>query len=211
MVNSMETRLTQAQLAQVVAEIDKLSQQRESELAPDQVREILRDLNLPDELLEDAIAQMHRREALEKEQRRNKWIAIASTVVVISAIAIGILFNQNQQQKIAGVAATEDRISLSKKGGDRLSQVNRQINPRVYYQVTLKNAPIGNQLALQCDWINPNGQIVHQNSYKTRTIDTAVWNTNCFYDLGSAAAPGNWEVRMSVDGRAIGSEPFVVK
>ncbi len=207
----METRLTQTQLAQVVAEIDKLSQQRDLELAPDQVREILRELNLPDELLEDAIAQMHRREALEKEQRRNKWIAIASTVVVISAIAIGILFNQNQQQKIAGVAATEDRISLSKKGGDRLSQVNRQINPRVYYQVTLKNAPIGNQLALQCDWINPNGQIVHQNSYKTRTIDTTVWNTNCFYDLGSAAQPGNWEVRMSLDGRAIGTEPFVVK
>ena len=55
----METRLTQAQLAQVVAEIDKLSRQRESELAPDQVREILRELNLPDELLEDAIAQKH--------------------------------------------------------------------------------------------------------------------------------------------------------
>ncbi|MFM9266493.1 DUF3859 domain-containing protein [Tychonema sp. BBK16] len=207
----METRLTQAQLAQVVAEIDKLSQQRESELAPDQVREILRDLNLPDELLEDAIAQMHRREALEKEQRRNKWIAIASTVAVVSAIAIGILFSQNRQQQNAQVASTEDRISLSKKGGDSLSQVNRQINARVYYQVTLKNAPIGNQLALQCDWINPNAQIVHQNSYKTRTIETAVWNTNCFYDLGSAAQPGNWEVRMSVDGRAIGSEPFVVK
>ncbi len=207
----METRLTQAQLAQVVAEIDKLSRQRESELAPDQVREILRELNLPDELLEDAIAQMHRREALEKEQRRNKWIAIASAAVAISAIAIGIVFGQNQRQKIAGVASTEDRISLSKKGGNSLSQVNRQINPRIYYQVTLKNAPIGSQLALQCDWVNPNGQIVHQNRFKTRTVETAAWNTNCFYDLGSAAQPGNWEVRMSLDGRAIGSEPFVVK
>ncbi len=207
----METRLTQTQLAQVVAEIDKLSNQRELELAPDQVREILRELNLPDELLEDAIAQMHRREALEKEQRRNRWIAIASTAVVISTIAIGILFNQNQQQKIAGVASTEDRISLSKKGGDSLSQINRQINPRIYYQVTLKNAPIGSQLALQCDWTNPNGQIIRQSKYTTRTIDTTVWNTNCFYDLGSASPPGNWEVRMSLDGRAIGSEPFVVK
>ena len=207
----MENRLTQTQLAQVIAEIDKLSQQRDLELAPDQVREILRELNLPDELLEDAIAQMHRREALEKEQRRNKWIAIASTAVVISAIAIGIVFGQNQRQKIAGVASTEDRISLSKKGGNSLSQVNRQINPRIYYQVTLKNAPIGSQLALQCDWVNPNGQIVHQNRFKTRTVETAVWNTNCFYDLGSAAQPGNWEVRMSLDGRAIGSEPFAVK
>ena len=207
----METRLTQTQLAQVIAEIDKLSNQRELELGTDQVREILRELNLPDELLEDAIAQMHRREALEKEQRRNRWIAIASTVVVISAIAIGILFGQNRQQQNAQVASTEDRISLSKKGGDSLTQVNRQINPRIYYQVTLKNAPIGSQLSLQCDWTNPNGQIVHQSKYQTRTIDTAVWNTNCFYDLGSAAQPGNWEVRMSLDGRAIGSEPFVVK
>ncbi|MEG5014479.1 MULTISPECIES: DUF3859 domain-containing protein [unclassified Microcoleus] len=207
----MEPRLTQTQLAQVVAEIDKLSQQRELELEPDQVREILRELNLPDELLEDAIAQMRRREVLEKQQRRNRWIAIASTACVISAIGIGVLFGQNQQQKTAQVVGGEDRISLSQKGGDSLTQVNRQINPRIYYQVTLQNAPIGNELSLQCDWINPSGDIVHQGRYQTRTIDTAVWNTHCFYDLGSAAAPGKWEVRMSLDGRAIGSEPFTVK
>ncbi len=207
----METRLTQAQLAQVVAEIDKLSNQRDLELGTDQVREILRELNLPDELLEDAIAQMHRREALEKQQRRNRLIAISSTVVVISTIALGVLFQQNRQRQNAQVVATEDRIALSKKGGDSLTQVNRQINPRIYYQVTLKNAPIGSQLSLQCDWINPSGQIVRQNKYQTRTVDTAVWNTNCFYDLGSASPPGNWEVRMSLDGRAIGTEPFVVK
>jgi len=211
MVNSMQTRLTQAQLAQVIAEIDKLSQQRELELTPEQVREILRELNLPDELLEDAIAQMHRREALEQQQRRNRWIAIASTAVVISAIAIGILFGQNRQQQNAQVVATEDRISLSQKGGDSLTQVNGQINLRIYYQVTLKNAPIGHQLSLQCDWTNPSGQIVHQSKYTTRTIDTAIWNTYCFYDLGSASPAGNWEVRMSLDGRTIGTEPFVVK
>jgi hypothetical protein len=207
----METRLTQTQLAQVVAEIDKLSNQRELELVPDQVKEILRELNLPDELLEDAIAQMHRREALEQQQRRNRGIAIASTVVVISAIAIGVLFNQNRQQQNAQVVATEDRIALSKKGGDSLTQVNRQINPRIYYQVTLKNAPIGSQLSLQCNWTNPSGDIVHQGKYQTRMIDKPVWNTNCFYDLGSASPAGNWEVRMSLDGRAIGSESFVVK
>ena len=207
----METRLTQTQLAQVIAEIDKLSQQRELELAPDQVREILRDLNLPDELLEDAIAQMRRREALEKQQRRNRWIAIATTAAVISAIGIGTLFAQNQQQQIARVVADRDRIALSKTGGEGVTQVNRQINPRIYYQVTLKNAPNERQLSLQCEWTNPSGQIVHQSKYKTRKIDRPVWNTNCFYDLGSAAPPGNWEVRMSLDGRAISTEPFTVK
>jgi hypothetical protein len=123
----METRLTQTQLAQVIAEIDKLSQQRELELAPDQVREILRELNLPDELLEDAIAQMRRREALEQQQRRNRWIAIATTAAVISAIGIGILFGQNLQQQTDRVVGDQDRIALSKTDGEGVTQVNRQI------------------------------------------------------------------------------------
>ncbi|MCL1463953.1 DUF3859 domain-containing protein [Argonema galeatum] len=207
----MEPRLTQTQLAQAIAEIEQLSRQRELELTPEQVREILRELNLPDELLEDAIVQMRRREVLKQRQRRNRWIAIATTAVAIAAIGIGVLFGQNRQQQTAQVVAGQDRIALSKTSGDSLTQVSRQTNPRVYYQVTLKNAPIARQLSLQCDWIDPSGQIVHQGRYQTRTIDTPIWNTNCFYNLGSAAPPGNWEVRMSLDGRVISTQPFTVK
>lgn len=207
----MVPRLTETQLAQAIAEIEKLSQRRESELSPEQVREILQELNLPDDLLEDAIAQLQRRKVLEQRQRRNRWIAIATTAVIIVAIAIGGLFWQNWQQEIAQVVAGQDRIALSKTSGDNLSQVSRQTNPRVYYQVTLKNAPIDRQLSLQCDWLDPTGQIVHQGRYQTRAIATPIWNTYCFYDLGSATPQGNWEVRMSLDGRILSTQPFTVQ
>ncbi|MDB9511114.1 DUF3859 domain-containing protein [Kamptonema animale CS-326] len=207
----MVPRLTETQLAQAIAEIEKLSQRRESELSPEQVREILQELNLPDELLEDAIAQLQRRKVLEQRQRRNRWIAIATTAVIIAAIAIGVLFWQNWQQQIAQVVAGQDRIALSKTSGDNLSQVSRQTNSRVYYQVTLKNAPIDRQLSLQCDWIDPSGQTVHQGRYQTRTIATPIWNTYCFYNLDSAFPQGNWEVRMSLDGRILSTQPFTVQ
>lgn len=203
--------LTETQLAQAIAEIEKLSQRRESELTPEQVREILQELNLPDELLEDAIAQLQRRKVLEQRQRRNRWIAIATTGVIIAAIAIGVLVWQNWQQQIAQVVAGQDRIALSKTSDDNLSQVSRQTNPRVYYQVTLKNAPIDRQLSLQCDWIDPSGQTVHQGRYQTRTIATPIWNTYCFYNLDSASPQGNWEVRMSLDGRILSTQPFTVQ
>ncbi|WP_449417012.1 DUF3859 domain-containing protein [Phormidium nigroviride] len=207
----MVPRLTETQLAQAIAEIEKLSQRRESELSPEQVREILQELNLPDELLEDAIAQLQRRKVLEQRQRRNRWIAIATTAVIIAAIALGVLFWQNWQQEIAQVVAGQDRIALSKTSGDNLSQVSRQTNSRIYYQVTLKNAPIDRQLSLQCDWIDPSGQIVHQGRYQTRTIATPIWNTYCFYNLDSASPQGNWEVRMSLDGRILSTQPFTVQ
>lgn len=207
----MVPRLTETQLAQAIAEIEKLSQRRESELSPEQVREILQELNLPDDLLEDAIAQLQRRKVLEQRQRRNRWIAIATTAVIIAAIALGVLFWQNWQQQIAQVVAGQDRIALSKTSGDNLSQVSRQTNPRVYYQVTLKNAPIDRQLSLQCDWIDPRGQTVHQGRYQTRTIATPIWNTYCFYNLDSASPQGNWEVRMSLDGRILSTQPFTVQ
>lgn len=207
----METRLTQTQLAQVIAEIAQLSQQREAELAPEQVREILRELNLPDELLEDALVQLRRREALEKQQQRGRWIAIATAVAAIAIVSTGVWFRHNQDQQIAQVVAGQDRIAQSETGGDSLTQVSRQTVPRVYYRVTLKDAPIDRQLSLQCDWIDPSGQTVHQSRYQTRTIDTPIWDTYCFHDLSASAPSGNWEVRMSLEGRGLSTQPFAVQ
>lgn len=117
------------------------------------------------------------------------------------------LISSSSTQVVAG----QDQIALSETSGDNLTQVSRQTEPRVYYQVMLKNAPIARQLSLQCDWIDPRGQIVHQGRYQTRTIDTQIWDTYCFYDLDSAAAPGNWEVRMSLDRRVLSTQPFTVQ
>lgn len=207
----MEPRLTQTQLAQVVAEIERLSQQREAELDQQQVKEILRELNLPDDLLADALIQVQRRAALQNQRRRNRWLAIAITTVVIAAIALFGFWRQGQQQAIGQVAAGQERISLTQEGRDNLNQIDRQTNPRVYYHVTLQNATVGSQLSLQCDWVAPNGQIAHQNNYQTRPITTPVWNTFCFYNLGAGATPGTWEVRLTLEGRVLSTQTFVVQ
>jgi hypothetical protein len=207
----MEPRLTQTQLLQVIAEIEQLSKQREAELEPEQVKEILRELNLPDELLEDALVQLQRRQALTNQRRRHQRIALALALSIVGAISIFWTIRHTQQQAIAQVTAVQERISLQENGGASVSQISRQTNPRVYYNVTLQNAPVGRQLSLQCDWIAPNGQTLHQSNYQTRPITTSVWNTYCFYDLSSNALPGNWEVRMLLRGHVLDTQTFRVQ
>jgi len=57
----MENRLTQTQLTQIVAEVERLSNLRQSELDSEEVKEILQELRLPPELLNEALIQLRRR------------------------------------------------------------------------------------------------------------------------------------------------------
>ena len=85
----MENRLTQTQLTQIVAEVERLSNLRQSQLDSEEVKEILRELRLPPELLNEAsLIQLQRREALAQQQRRNRWIAGGLAATAAGAIAI---------------------------------------------------------------------------------------------------------------------------
>lgn len=108
----MEQRLTQVQLEQIVAEVQQLSQRAEVELDTEQVREILRELNLPPEFLEDAMVQLRRREALAVQQRSTRWI-VGSAVGAIALLIVGItLFIQHQKQSLTQITAQSTRITL---------------------------------------------------------------------------------------------------
>ena len=58
----MSDRLTDEQLGKIVAEASRLSQQ--NELDTEQVKQVLTELNLSPDLLDDAMVQLQRREAL---------------------------------------------------------------------------------------------------------------------------------------------------
>jgi hypothetical protein len=207
----MENRLTQAQLAQVVAEVERLSQIREAELEPEKVKEILQELNLPSDLLEDALVQLRRREALAQQQKRN-WLIVAGVVLVlIGVIATTTFFKQRHQQAIAQVSAIESRITLAQDNGSSVDEFYLVSNLEVYYRVTLKDAPLGSRLSLSCDWVDPNGQVVHQSRYQTRQIDRPVWTTYCYHQLSPSVAKGTWEVRMFLEGRSLSTQKFVVQ
>jgi hypothetical protein len=207
----MEQRLTDAQLEKVVAEVQRLSQRQQAELAPEQVREILRELNLPPEFLEEAMVQLDRREALAIQQKRDRWI-ISGFVGLIFLSVIGfVVITQNQQQMTARVMAQRDRVTLAQDNGGNLSTIRRQNSGEIFYRITLSDAPVGQRLSLSCNWIDPSGEIVHQNRYQTKEITTPIWNTFCRHQLGSEMPVGTWKVEAFLGDRRLSDATFEVK
>jgi hypothetical protein len=206
---SMNQRLTQEQLNRVIVELGRLQERQEQELEPEQVKQILDELGLPPELLGEAMTQVARTQALEAEQRRNKFIigSVAAALVVI--IGSGVFISQQRSSTLARIAVQSDRITKVQDNRNNLAVVNRG-NSELFYRVTLREAPVGQKLNLSCNWINPSGQTVKQNSYETKNITTPVWDTHCKYNIGSGAATGKWKVQMLIDGRVLGEKTFEV-
>lgn len=207
----MTTRLTQEQLKQIVAEVERLSQRRDAEIESEQVKEILQELNLPPELLDEALMQLRRREALEVQKKRNRAIMAGVAAVFLMAIGSTIFFMQQNQQALSRVVGERDRITFAQDDGGNLTTISRQNRQELFYRVTLKDAPIDQKLTLACNWIDPNGEIAKQNRYQTQKIDRPVWDTHCRYTIGNAAPTGNWQVKMFLDRREISHANFQVK
>jgi hypothetical protein len=210
----MQEKLTQEQIGLIIAEVQELKTRRDEEnlaLGPEQVKEILQELNLPPELLDEAMIQVRRRQMLEEKQRRNKFKIGGIVAVVVVAIAAGIFFIQQNNSTLAKVSAQQDRISFLQDDGTSIKTISRQENKELLYRVTLKDAAIGKKLKLSCDWINPSGQVVKQNSYETREITKSIWDTQCRYTMNAAAMPGQWKVQMLIEGRILSDETFEVR
>lgn len=61
---------------------------------------------------------------------------------------------------LSTVAAAGARLTLATDdGADTLASVERHRLPDLYYRVTLAPAPVGVELPLQCDWIDPGGRV----------------------------------------------------
>jgi hypothetical protein len=207
----MKQKLTQEEFAQVVAEVQQLSLERESELEIEQVRDILSELNLSPEYLEEAMLRLQQRQTLRKQKRKNLWIAIG-IVGATAFFILGIkLFQQNQQQTLGQIIVESDRITYTQDDGGNLNLVSRNDNHQLVYRVTLANAPVGQKLSLSCHWLNPNQEIVHQNNYQTKEITTPVWNTFCRYTIGSTAPVGTWKVQAFLGDRMLSDTNFEVK
>jgi hypothetical protein len=206
----MEPRLTPDQLSKVVREVELLALRDQDDLSQDQVRQILQELGLPPVLLEDALVQVQRREALAQEQQRNKWLLIGGVSLGALAIATTLWLTNASQQSLAQVTAQRDRLTLAQDDGGSLSSVNRNAG-ELYYRVTLNQAPLGQKLPLSCTWTDPQGQVAQQNQYQTKPIETAVWNTQCRTNLGPSATAGSWQVKLTLNGRLISDERFELR
>lgn len=207
---NMQERLTPDQLNQIIAEVQQLSDRQQDDLEAEEVRGILRELSLPPELLEDALVQLRRREALAEQRRRKGWVLGGVAVAIALLLLGGTVFTQNQRRSLARITAQQDRITLAQDDGGSLSRVTRD-GSELYYRITLADALVGQTLSLSCNWTDPSGQIVHQNRYQTQTITTPVWNTFCRHTLGSAAPAGTWRVESFLGDRPLSEESFEVE
>lgn len=207
----MEDRLNERQLQRIIAEVDQLSTSRQQDLDREQVREILQELNLAPDLLEEALIQLHRRDALVVQQRRQRqWLLGIALALVLLGGGLAFWWRQSQQT-LEQVAVQQSRITPVQDDGGNLTTVSRQPNTELVYRVTLKQAPIGKQLSLTCNWMDATDQVMHQNRYQTKEITTSVWPTYCRYTLGPAATPGKWRVEMRLGDRQISQTAFEVK
>jgi hypothetical protein len=205
----MEKRLTTQQLTQVVGEVERLANREQEELDRSEVQKILLELNLPPELLDDAMIQISRKEALIQQRQRTIKMAIAGAVVGSLLIIAPLLFLQHKSQTISKVSASSDRITVMPDQGQNLKIVNK--GNELFYQVTLSDAPVGEKLALNCNWLDPTGKTAHSNRFETKNITTPVWNTQCRYRLPLDATNGAWQVQIKTGDRLIKQAPFEVK
>ncbi len=208
--NNMEDKLTQEQMRRLVGEVERLSQRRNEELNREQVEEILNELSLPSDLVEEAMLQLRRRETLEAEKKRNRWIGAGVLAIAAVALVGGSVWFFNNQQQLTGVYANSEQSVLT-IGREAIATVNRLENPQISYRVILQDAPLGQKLSLGCDWINPQGQVAHQNRYETKAIDKEVWPTQCKYRFNNGSAVGTWEVRMFLGDRLLSKTQFLVE
>lgn len=204
----MNDRLSQAQLQKLVAEVERLQNRQQDELDPDQVREILQELNLSPELLPEAMIQLRRREALEVQERRKRWI-LGGVIATILLMAGGAFLFIRQQPVLDQVTAQSDQITLQQDTGRPVVTVPRP--SELSYQVTLEQAPVGKTLNLRCDWLDPSGVVVHQNQYETKPITTSVWKTRCRHQLGATAPIGTWTVQLFQGDRRLSDQTFEVR
>ena len=131
--------------------------------------------------------------------------------VLIVSCTLGAACSRTERPPdFSAVAAVNARLTLATDpgGADSLSSVERARLPDLYYRVTLSPAPVGAELPLTCDWLDPAGHVAHQNHYRTRRIDHDSWPTWCHHLLGAGAATGSWRVRMTLEGRVLSETGF---
>ncbi len=204
----MEQRLTTQQLNQIVGEVGRLANRQQAELDRSEVEKILQELSLPPELLDEAMVQVQRKEALAHQRKRNLGIEIASVTALVMLVAGTSLFFQNKATSIAKVIASQDRVTLVQDGGENLKSVST--GSELAYRVTLSDAPIGEKLNLTCNWLDPTDKIAHTNRYETKNITTPTWNTQCRYLIPVGATTGTWKVQILTGDKLLKQAPFDV-
>ncbi|HEX4948661.1 MAG TPA: DUF3859 domain-containing protein [Blastocatellia bacterium] len=207
----MKSQLSEKQWNQVVAEVTRLAQEREDEQSRREITaQVLAELQLPTDLIDDALKQVQYREALAQQRRQRIWLSVAGATLLLVIIVSLWTWSASRSASFARITADNSRITRTTDSGEHLSSVPADGQDTVFH-VTLRDVPLGEKLDLSCNWIDPTGTIFHQSRYETRTTDKAVWPTQCRCRIGTAAPKGNWKVEMKLGDRMVAATDFKVE
>jgi hypothetical protein len=207
----MKSQLSEKQWNQVVAEVTRLAQERDDDQSRRAITEqVLQELQLPTDLIDDALRQVQYREALAKQRRQRIWLSVAGAVLTLVMIASLWIWSSNRTDSFARINADIGRVTRTVDNGNTLQTVSPD-GQDVFYRVTLREVPLGEQLNLSCNWIDPTGKVFHQSRWETRDTNKAIWETQCRCRIGTEAPKGTWKVEMKLGDRTINSTDFKVE
>ncbi|MBX9722786.1 MAG: hypothetical protein K2X81_15405, partial [Candidatus Obscuribacterales bacterium] len=173
------------------------------------VRQILRELNLSDDLLEEAIQKLEEGRIVAKKKQK-----LLSTVVVVGIVlaVLGLttfFMTSSYTDQLAKVTGAGTRITSQVESSADLSVVSAG-SGTIFARITLHDVPQGTRLPMEAKWIAPDGSVFHENKWQTKPVDRQTWETHAKCDIPTSAPKGNWLVKFSIAGRELATQKFVV-
>lgn len=140
-----------------------------------------------------------------------KWKFIILGVTGLTLVFGGYQVFGRRAEKLARMSASGARLTILGGAGAPVSEIDRGESPELYYQVVLRDAPLGGRLQLTCVWLNPAGDVARQNRYRTQIIYKSTWPTRCREHFGPATPAGEWRVRLLIGDRVLSESSFALR
>ena len=183
--------LTRDEFEQVVEEIAHEKVRTEDDVSPSDARAALRELDLPEDQLDEAAAKVrHRREvaAREKTKRRRRLVVVAGSLVAL--LVVGLAFAGWSRARAGQLAAiTAEHPTLTEQQG------------QLRLTATLMHAPSGESVPMACTWRGAGGVVIAQSAWITKPVTHDSWETHCV--LKNPSPPAHVTVEMTAHGRRV--------
>ena len=114
-------------------------------------------------------------------------------------------------EQFSQMSAMEAHVTQLGAAGAPVTEIDRGEAPEVYYQVVLRDVPLGGRLLLSCEWVDPSSHVARQNRYRTNVIYKSTWPTHCREHFGPASPAGEWHVRLLLGPRVLSDSSFVLR
>lgn len=211
MPRAMKSQLTEKQWSDVVAEVTRLAQAREHEQTQREITaQVLQELQLPTDLIDEAMRQVQYQEALAKQRKQRVWLGVAGLTLLLILIVSFWAWSSARSATFARINAEAGRVTRAIDQGENLATVMPD-GQEVFYRVKLREVPLGEKLTLSCDWFDPTGKLFRQSQWDTRNTNKSVWETHCRCQLDPNAPKGNWNVKMKLGERVLATSDFKVE